>query len=294
MAKQLLFDNEARQRVLEGVNKIAKVVKATLGPGGRNVILQKSFGAPVVTKDGVSVAKEVELEEPFENMGAKMVKEVANKTNDNAGDGTTTASLLVEAIFSEGIKALATGVSPVLVKRGIDKATASVAARLHEMATPIKGREQIVQVASDLRQPGQRDGRTARRRGREGGPGRRDHGRGRQGHRDDARVGRRPAVRQGLHLALLHHQPRSAQVRAQRREHPLLREEALVPARPRAGAGAGRAVRQADPDRGRGRRGRGSRRRSSSTACAASSRVRRSRRPGSASVARRCSRTWRS
>jgi len=148
VAKQLLFDNEARQRVLEGVRKIAKVVKATLGPGGRNVILQKSFGAPVVTKDGVSVAKEVELEEPFENMGAKMVKEVASKTNDNAGDGTTTASLLVEAIFSEGIRALATGAAPVLVKRGIDKATASVAARLKEMATPIEGRDPIVQVAT--------------------------------------------------------------------------------------------------------------------------------------------------
>ena len=148
MAKQLLFDNEARQRVLEGVRKIAKVVKATLGPGGRNVMLQKSFGAPVVTKDGVSVAKEVELEEPFENMGAKMVKEVASKTNDNAGDGTTTASLLVEAIFSEGIKALATGVSPVDVKRGIDNATAAVAARLKEMAAPINGREPIVQVAT--------------------------------------------------------------------------------------------------------------------------------------------------
>ena len=108
MAKQLLFDTDARQRVLQGVRKISGVVKSTLGPGGRNVILQKSFGSPVVTKDGVTVAKEIELEEPFENMGAKMVREVATKTNDIAGDGTTTATVLAEAIFAEGLKAIGT------------------------------------------------------------------------------------------------------------------------------------------------------------------------------------------
>jgi len=148
VAKQILFDTEARQRVLEGVKKIADVVKATLGPGGRNVLLQKSFGAPVVTKDGVTVAKDIDLEEPFENMGAKMVREVAAKTNDKAGDGTTTASVLVEAIYAEGIRALATGAAPVNVKRGIEKATASVVERLKEMAVKIEGREPIVQVAT--------------------------------------------------------------------------------------------------------------------------------------------------
>ncbi|MHC4160646.1 MAG: TCP-1/cpn60 chaperonin family protein, partial [Planctomycetota bacterium] len=148
MAKQMLFDTEARQRVLQGVRKISRVVKATLGPGGRNVILQKSFGGPVVTRDGVSVAKEIELEEPFENMGAKMVREVANKTNDLAGDGTTTASLLVEAIYSEGLKALASGAPPVLLQRGIEKATASVAEALEKSAIPIEGRDHIVQVAT--------------------------------------------------------------------------------------------------------------------------------------------------
>jgi len=148
VAKQLLFDTEARQRVLHGVRKISNVVKATLGPGGRNVILQKSFGSPVVTKDGVTVAKEIELEEPFENMGAKMVREVANKTNDLAGDGTTTASLLVEAIYAEGLKALATGAAPVLLQRGIEKATAAVVGRLEEMATPVEGRRQIEQVGT--------------------------------------------------------------------------------------------------------------------------------------------------
>ncbi|MHC4451003.1 MAG: TCP-1/cpn60 chaperonin family protein, partial [Planctomycetota bacterium] len=141
MAKQLLFENEARQRILDGVRQIVRVVKATLGPGGRNVMLQKSFGAPTVTKDGVTVAKDVELAEPFENIGAKMVREVASKTNDLAGDGTTTASVLVEAIYAEGIKALATGAAPVLVKRGIDKATAAVVARLLEMSTPIEDRK---------------------------------------------------------------------------------------------------------------------------------------------------------
>ena len=148
MAKQLLFDTEARQRVFQGVRKICGVVKTTLGPGGRNVILQKSFGAPVVTRDGVTVAKEIELEEPFENMGAKMVREVANKTNDLAGDGTTTACLLVEAIYAEGLKALASGAPPVLLQRGIEKATAAVAHALGEAAIPVEGRSHIVQVAT--------------------------------------------------------------------------------------------------------------------------------------------------
>jgi chaperonin GroEL len=148
VAKQLLFDTDARQRVLQGVRKISGVVKTTLGPGGRNVILQKSFGGPVVTRDGVTVAKEIELEEPFENMGAKMVREVANKTNDLAGDGTTTASLLVEAIYSEGLKALAAGAPPVLLQRGIEKATAAVAKALEATAIPIDGRSHIVQVAT--------------------------------------------------------------------------------------------------------------------------------------------------
>ncbi|MCZ6785799.1 MAG: chaperonin GroEL, partial [Planctomycetota bacterium] len=148
MAKQLLFGNEARQTILKGVTKIAAAIKATLGPGGRNVILQKSFGSPVVTRDGITVAKEIELEEPFENMGAKMVREVASKTNDDAGDGTTTAGLLVEAIYREGLKAIASGAAPVLVQRGIEKATQAVVKRLKEMAAPVEGNEQIVQIAT--------------------------------------------------------------------------------------------------------------------------------------------------
>jgi chaperonin GroEL len=148
VAKQLLFDTEARMRVLEGVRKTASAVKATLGPGGRHVLLQKSFGSPVVTGDGVTVAKEIELEEPFENVGAKIVKEVASKTNEDAGDGTTTSAVLVEAIYREGLKALAAGAAPVLVQRGIEKATQAVVERLGKMAVKIEGRKQIVQVAT--------------------------------------------------------------------------------------------------------------------------------------------------
>jgi chaperonin GroEL len=148
VAKQLLFDTEARTRVLEGVRKTANAVKATLGPGGRNVILQKSFGNPVVTRDGVTVAKEIELEEPFENMGAKMVKEVANKTNDTAGDGTTTATVLLEAIYAHGLRAIAAGAAPVLLQRGVERATDAVVKQLEKMAVQIKNKDQITQVAT--------------------------------------------------------------------------------------------------------------------------------------------------
>src|SRR5512143_340727 len=120
MAKELKFDQEARNAILRGVNILADAVKVTLGPKGRNVILEKSFGSPLVTKDGVTVAKEIELEDKFENMGAQMVKEVASKTSDTAGDGTTTATLLAQAIYREGYRVVAAGVNPMDVKRGMD------------------------------------------------------------------------------------------------------------------------------------------------------------------------------
>jgi len=148
VAKQLLFENDARQRILQGVRKAAHAVKATLGPGGRNVLLQKSFGSPVMTGDGVTVAKEIELEEPFENLGAKIVKEVAGKTNDVAGDGTTTSTVLLEAIYAEGLKALAAGAAPVLLQRGIEQAARAVVEKLGKMATKVQGRKQLVQVAT--------------------------------------------------------------------------------------------------------------------------------------------------
>ena len=126
MAKDIFFDTEARDSIKKGVDVLANAVKVTLGPKGRNVILDKKFGAPTVTKDGVSVAKEIELKEPIENMGAQLVKEVASKTADDAGDGTTTATVLAQAIFNHGIKNVAAGANPMDLKRGIDKAVATI------------------------------------------------------------------------------------------------------------------------------------------------------------------------
>src|ERR1700728_932774 len=129
-AKQLQFDESARHALLRGVEKLAKAVKVTLGPRGRNVILDKKFGSPTITKDGVTVAKEIELPDPLENMGARMVREVASKTSDVAGDGTTTATVLAQAIFNEGLRAVVAGHNPMLMKRGMDKAVEEIVARL--------------------------------------------------------------------------------------------------------------------------------------------------------------------
>ena len=148
MAKDLLFDTEAREKILEGVNKLAAAVRATLGPRGRNVLIEKTFGAPVVTKDGVSVAKEIELEDKFENMGAQMVKEVASKTSDVAGDGTTTATILAQAIYREGIKLVAAGHDPMKLKRGIDQSVEVVTENIRKSSKQVKGRTEIAQVAT--------------------------------------------------------------------------------------------------------------------------------------------------
>ncbi|GAB3281221.1 chaperonin GroEL [Parahaliea aestuarii] len=147
-AKDVLFGDDARQRMLNGVNILADAVKATLGPKGRNVILDKSFGAPTVTKDGVSVAKEIELKDKFENMGAQMVKEVASQASDQAGDGTTTATVLAQAIVNEGLKAVAAGMNPMDLKRGIDKAVAAAVAKIEEAAIPCEDGKAIAQVGS--------------------------------------------------------------------------------------------------------------------------------------------------
>jgi chaperonin GroEL len=146
MAKELKFDQEARNAILRGVNILADVVKVTLGPKGRNVILEKSFGAPTVTKDGVTVAKEIELEDKFENMGAQMVKEVASKTSDTAGDGTTTATVLAQAIYREGSKVVAAGANPMDVKRGIDLAVEEIVKELKKLTKPTKDQKEISQV----------------------------------------------------------------------------------------------------------------------------------------------------
>jgi chaperonin GroEL len=148
MAKMIAFDQEARDAMRRGVSKLAKAVKVTLGPRGRNVILQKSFGSPTVTKDGVTVAKEIDVEDVYENMGARMVREVASKTSDVAGDGTTTATVLAEAIFNEGLKAVVSGVNPVQLKQGIEKAVADITERLQKMSISIKNRKEMAQVAA--------------------------------------------------------------------------------------------------------------------------------------------------
>ena len=147
-AKQLLFDEAARQKVLRGVELLSRAVKVTLGPKGRNVVIDKKFGSPTVTKDGVTVAKEVELEDKFENMGAQMVKEVASKTSDVAGDGTTTATVLARAIFAEGARMVAAGHDPMSIKRGIDKAVGAVTAELKNLSKPTKDQREIAQVGT--------------------------------------------------------------------------------------------------------------------------------------------------
>ncbi len=147
-AKEVKFGNNARQRMLKGVNVLADAVKVTLGPKGRNVVLEKSFGAPVITKDGVSVAKEIELEDKFENMGAQMVKEVASKANDEAGDGTTTATVLAQSIVNEGLKAVAAGMNPMDLKRGIDKAVIAAVEELKKISQPCDNNKAIAQVGT--------------------------------------------------------------------------------------------------------------------------------------------------
>ncbi|WP_425155151.1 chaperonin GroEL [Candidatus Palauibacter sp.] len=148
MAKDLEFDTVARQRLKAGVDKLARAVKVTLGPKGRNVVLEKKFGSPTITKDGVTVAKEVELDDPVENLGAMMVKEVATKTSDAAGDGTTTATVLAQSIFTEGLKSVTAGANPMALKRGIEKAVEAVVANLHEISVETSGKKEIAQVAA--------------------------------------------------------------------------------------------------------------------------------------------------
>jgi len=148
MAKQILFDESARKKLLQGVETLSKAVKVTLGPKGRNVLIDKKFGAPTVTKDGVTVAKEIELSDPYENMGAQMVREVASKTADTAGDGTTTATVIAESIYREGIKNVAAGANPIYLKRGIDKSVAAATESFAKQSKKVKDREEIRQVAT--------------------------------------------------------------------------------------------------------------------------------------------------
>ncbi len=148
MAKQLLFEDNARSRLLRGVSKLADAVAVTMGPTGRNVIIDKSFGGPTVTKDGVTVAKEIELEDRFENMGARLVVEVAQKTSDLAGDGTTTATVLARSIYREGLRNIVAGSNPMSVRRGIEKAVAAAESKLLSIAKPVSSKEEVAQVGA--------------------------------------------------------------------------------------------------------------------------------------------------
>lgn len=148
MAKDIKFSEDARRAMLRGVDQLANAVKVTLGPKGRNVVLEKKFGSPLITNDGVTIAKEIELEDPFENMGAKLVSEVASKTNDVAGDGTTTATVLAQAMIQEGLKNVTAGANPVGVRRGIEKAVATAIEELKAISKPIESKESIAQVAA--------------------------------------------------------------------------------------------------------------------------------------------------
>ena len=146
--KQIIFNEEARQKLEAGADKLANAVKVTLGPRGRNVLIDKKFGSPTVTKDGVTVAKEIEVEDPFENLGAQLVREVASKTNDVSGDGTTTATVLAQAMLKEGLKHVTAGANPMFLKRGMDKAVASLVDELRKIAVPVETKEKTAQVGA--------------------------------------------------------------------------------------------------------------------------------------------------
>ena len=148
MSKEIKFGEDARKSLLDGVNKLADTVKVTLGPKGRNVVLDKKFGAPLITNDGVTIAKEIELDDPFENMGARLVKEVSTKTNDVAGDGTTTATVLAQSMIKEGVKNVAAGGDPMAIKRGMAKTVDMAVEELKKISSPVNGKEDIARVAS--------------------------------------------------------------------------------------------------------------------------------------------------
>ena len=254
-AKDVRFSDDARTRMMRGVNILANAVRVTLGPKGRNAVLEKSFGAPTVTKDGVSVAKEIELKDKFENMGAQMVKEVASNTSDEAGDGTTTATVLAQAIVREGLKAVAAGANPMDIKRGIDKAVEVGHRRAEEAFEALQGLEGDRPGRHDLGEQRRVDRQDHRGCDGEGRQGRRDHRRGRLGSRQRARGRRGHAVRPRLPLAVLHQQPAEPDRRAREPVHPPVRQEDLERARDAPAARGHRQVRPAAAGRRRGRRG---------------------------------------
>ena len=256
MPKILEFDETARRSLERGVDALANAVKVTLGPKGRYVVLDKKWGAPTITNDGVTVAREIEVDDPFENLGAQLTKEVATKTNDVAGDGTTTATVLAQSMVHEGLRAVAAGANPMSLKRGMDKAVEAVSDALLD-GRP-RRRRQGGHGRCRHHLLARRAHRHAARRGvRQGGQGRCHHRRGVQHHGHRARVHRGHAVRQGLHLAVLRHRRGAHGDRPRRPVHPHPPGQDQRDRRPAAAAGEGHLGRQAAVHPRRGRRGRG-------------------------------------
>ena len=253
MAKQIIYGEESRQAILRGVNQLANAVKVTLGPKGRNVVLDKKFGSPTITKDGVTVAKEIDLPDALENMGAQMVREVASKTSDTAGDGTTTATVLAQAIYREGARNVVAGANPMEIKRGIEASVLAVVAELEKASRPVSG-NMVAQVGMISRE--QRQGNRQDHRGRDGQgrQGRRHYGGRGQNARDVTGRRGRHAVRSRLPLAVLRVGPRAHGSRARESSDPDPREEDQLDEGPAAGPGAGGPPRQAAGDRGGGYR----------------------------------------
>ena len=254
-AKELHFNIEARAALKRGVDQLAEAVKVTLGPKGRNVVIDKKFGAPTVTKDGVTVAKEIELSDPIENMGAQMVKEVATKTSDLAGDGTTTATVLAQAIFREGLKNVTAGANPMAIKRGIDKAVAAIVEELKKISVPTSGKKEIAQVgtisANNDAEIGNLIAEAMEKVGKDGVI-TVEEAKGLETTLetvDGMQFDRLP-------LAVLHHGSGEDGSGPRGRAHPDPRQEDLVHEGPAPGAREGRADGQAAPDHRRGHRGR--------------------------------------
>ena len=256
-AKEVRFHTDARDKMLRGVDILANAVRVTLGPKGRNVVLDKSFGAPRISKDGVTVAKEIELADKFENMGAQMVREVASKTSDLAGDGTTTATVLAHTIVREGAKAVAAGMNPMDLKRGIDRAVDAIVADIGKRSKKVSTNDEIQQVgtvsANNDREIGRMIAEAMQKVGNEGVITVEEA----KIARDRARRRRRDAVRPRLRQPLFRDQRRKDGRRARRPVHPAQREEAVEPAVAAAAARSRRSVRQAVADRRRRRRRRG-------------------------------------
>ena len=247
-AKDVKFHDSARAKIVAGVNILADAVKVTLGPKGRNVVLERSYGPPTITKDGVSVAKEIELKDKFENMGAQMVKEVASKTSDVAGDGTTTATVLAQAIVQEGMKYVAAGMTPMDLKRGIDKAVEAVVDELKKLSKPCTTSKEIAQVGAISANADDNIGKLIAdamdKVGKEGVITVED-GKGLQNELEDRR---RHAIRSRLPVAVLHQPTRQADIAAGGSLRPAARQEDFQHPRSAAGARAGGESRQAAVD----------------------------------------------